>query len=62
MDGCLEGCAGCFLQMVIIAVVIALAYVFIGVFWMALIAGIVFAIFWGLGKLTIGWLRKIFKS
>ena len=61
MDGCLEGCAGCFLQIVIFAGIIALVYFLYGVFWLALVVAIVFGIFWALGRLTWNFIRKLFK-
>ena len=62
MDGCLEGCAGCFATIVILIVFVSIAYFLIGVFWIALIGAFVFLLFIELGKLSarpiIRWIDK----
>ena len=57
MEGCLDGCAGCFLWIAFFIVVIIIAYIIFGIFWIALIAGTVFLIFWILGRITVSLFR-----
>ena len=50
MDGCLDGCAGCFLWIAAFIFVVIVVYVLIGAFWIALIGGIIFFILWVIGR------------
>ena len=65
MDGCLEGCAGCFLTIVLFAIFLAIAYVFLGTFWIAFGVAAVFLLFIELGKASaksvIKWIDKKIK-
>lgn len=62
MDGCLEGCAGCFASIVLFVIFLVIAYIGIGVFWIAFLAAFLFLFFIQLGKLTAGailrWIDK----
>ena len=62
MDGCLEGCAGCFLTIVLFAVFLTVAYILLGAFWIAFLAAFVFLIFIELGKVSakhiLKWIDK----
>lgn len=52
MDGCLEGCAGCFATIVLFIIFLVVAYFFIGAFWIAAIAAFVFLLFIELVKFS----------
>lgn len=57
MDGCLDGCAGCFLWIAAFVIAMIIAYVVIGVFWIALVIGGIILLGFGI----INWIAKIFR-
>ena len=57
MEGCLDGCAGCFLWIAASVIAMVIAYVVLGVFWIALIIGVIILIVFGI----VNWISKIFR-